>query len=116
MAKVIFEPGGTTVEVEPATKLLAAAIRGKVNIRFGCASCRCGTCGVAIKGGSVRTMRPDEKALLAKMALKTDGSVRLACQTRVMDGDVHVDLTFQNTYSPDQGSDEEDDEDDDDDE
>jgi ferredoxin len=103
--KVRFIPVGQEFDVEPSTKLLAVAIRNKVKIRFGCASCRCGTCGVAVAGGTLSPMRPDEKALLAKMALPTDGTVRLACQTRIVSGTVTVDLDFQDTYSPDQGED-----------
>lgn len=102
-AKITFDPVGVTVDVEPQTKILAAAIRNKVKIRFGCASCRCGTCGIKVQGGSLSDMRPDERALLTKMALDTDGTIRLACQTRVLAGSVRVDLDFQDTYSPDQG-------------
>lgn len=106
--KVTFAPPGTTVDVEPQTKILAAAMRNKIRIRFGCASCRCGTCGVKIQGGTFSAMKDDERALLTKMALVTDGTVRLACQARIQDGHAHVDLDFQDTYSPDQGEDEDD--------
>lgn len=105
MPKVTFEPGGTTVTVEPSTKILAAATRNKVRIRFGCASCRCGTCGIKVAGGTLSPMKDDEKALLTRMALETDGSIRLACQARIVDGETVVDLDFQDTYSPDQGED-----------
>ena len=106
MPSVTFKPVGTSVTVEPNTKLLVAATRNKVAIRFGCASCRCGTCGVKVAGNAQLTpMKADEKALLQRMDLETDGTIRLACQTRVLDGDVVVDLAFQDTYSPDQGED-----------
>jgi ferredoxin len=102
MPKVSFQPQNVTVEVDPNTKLLVAATRNKISIRFGCASCRCGTCGVAVSGnGALTKMRPDEKALLERMGLETDGSVRLACQTRIESGEIAVDLAFQDTYSPD---------------
>jgi len=104
MPTVTFKPVGATVTVEPNTKLLVAATRHKVALRFGCASCRCGTCGIAVRGsGQLTPMKPDERALLARMDLATDGSVRLACQTRILDGEVEVDVAFQDTYSPDQG-------------
>lgn len=103
MPKVVFEPLGTGYEVESSTKILAVATRNKVKMRYGCASCRCGTCGVAVQGGQLSPMKNDEKSLLTRMALTVDGSVRLACQARVLEGEVHVDLDFQNTYSPDQG-------------
>ena len=79
-----------------------AATRNKVPIRFGCASCRCGTCGVAVSGNAdLSKMKHDEQALLLRMGLETDGSIRLACQTRINSGHVVVDLAFQDTYSPD---------------
>jgi ferredoxin len=116
MPKLKFSPkDAQAVEavVEPNTKILAAANRLKVPIRFGCASCRCGTCGVAVAGGTLSPMRSDERALLERMGLTSDGSVRLACQARVVDGEVAVDLAFQDTYSPDQGELDEEDEDED---
>ncbi len=104
MPKVAFKPQNVTVDVEPSTKLLVAATRNKIPIRFGCASCRCGTCGIAVSGsGQLTKMKSDEKALLEKMGLETDGTVRLACQTRIESGEVTVDLDFQATYSPDDG-------------
>lgn len=113
MPKITFNPDSKVVEVEENTKLLVAATRSRVKIRFGCASCRCGTCGVAVdaKDGKLTPMRDDEKALLTRMKLPTNGTVRLACQARILDGSVAVDLAFQQTYSPDQGDDDEDDDD-----
>jgi hypothetical protein len=39
--------------------------------------------------------------LLTRLKLNVDGTHRLACQARVMDGSVDVDLAFQDEYSPD---------------
>ncbi|MEN9835630.1 MAG: 2Fe-2S iron-sulfur cluster binding domain [Pseudomonadota bacterium] len=103
MPNIVFKPVGVSISVEANTKILAAANRNKVSMRYGCASCRCGTCGVRVVGGSLTPMRTDETNLLAKMKLPTDGTVRLACQARVLDGAVEVDLVFQDTYSPDAG-------------
>ena len=108
MPQIKFLPGHEQFEVASNVKILAVAIRNKVDIRYGCASCRCGTCGIRIIAASdthLSEMRPNEKELLEKMALPIDGSIRLACQTRLIDGSVTVDLTFQNEYSPDQGED-----------
>ena len=102
MPKVEFKPQNVKVDVDPNTKLLVAATRNKIPIRFGCASCRCGTCGIAVSGaGQLTKMKHDEQALLLRMGLQTNGTIRLACQTRIESGDVVVDLDFQNTYSPD---------------
>ena len=90
MPQIIFQPLNVSVDVAPNTKILVAANRQKVSMRYGCAACRCGTCGV-------------KRALLQRMGLALDGSVRLACQARVVDGTTVVDLDFQDTYSPDDG-------------
>jgi len=118
MAKVKFKfslnPQGVDLDVDSNTKILSAAIRAKVPIRFGCAACRCGTCGVKVSvqndtntaaTGELSAMAADEKGLLGRMSLPLDGTVRLACRTRLMKGEVVVDLDFQETYSPDQGDD-----------
>lgn len=116
MPKLTFLPAAATFEVESNTKILAAANRNKISMRFGCASCRCGTCAVSVTGqNNLSAMKTDEKELLERMKLVTDGSVRLACQARVMQDEVTVDLDFQDTYSPDQGDEDDDDSDDDED-
>jgi ferredoxin len=113
MPTIRFLPQGVAFEVEENTKLLVAANRNRIPIRFGCASCRCGTCGVKVEAarGALSDMKDPEKQLLSRMGLATDGTVRLACQTRLMKDKVTVDLDFQNTYSPDDGEDDEEDED-----
>jgi ferredoxin len=109
MSKVRFLPDEAEFVVEPSSKVLAVALRHKIKIQYGCAACRCGTCGVKVKGGPLSPMRTDERALLERMRLPLDGSVRLACQARVEEGAViDVDLSFQTTYSPDQGDADED--------
>ncbi|MBM4250623.1 MAG: 2Fe-2S iron-sulfur cluster binding domain-containing protein [Deltaproteobacteria bacterium] len=105
MPTILFKPLGIAVSVDANTKILVAANRNKVTMRYGCASCRCGTCGVSVQGGSLTPMRTNELSLLAKMKLTTDGSIRLACQARVLGGDLEVDLAFQDTYSPDAADD-----------
>lgn len=92
------------VTADEGTKILVAARKASVEIRFGCASCRCGTCAIKVlEGGSLSSPRAEELALLKRMALPLDGSVRLACQARLLGADVEVDLAFQLQYDPDQG-------------
>lgn len=106
MPKLFFTPVGVNFEVESNTKILAAANRNRVVMRFGCASCRCGTCAVKVSAHeNLSPMKSDEKNLLERMKLDLDGSVRLACQARIMQSEVTVDLAFQDTYSSDQGND-----------
>ncbi len=104
---VRFIPDNISFTVEENTKLLAVALRNKVRIQYGCASCRCGTCAVSVNGGTLSSMRENEALLLARMNLPIDGTVRLACQARILKGEVSVDLDFQGTYSADQGEDSE---------
>lgn len=105
MPKVKFVPVDVEIEVNEGTKLLVAGTRAKVPIRYGCASCRCGTCAIAVtaNAGDLSPMASDEEALLGRMKLALDGTVRLACRTKAMAGQIVVDLDFQDTYSPDQG-------------
>ena len=109
MPEITFRPSGETITVDINTKILAAAIRHKIDIRYGCAACQCGTCGIAVllegSDAELSPMRDDERALLSRMDLSTEGHIRLACQTRIIDGHLTVDLDFQHSYSPDQGED-----------
>lgn len=106
MPTIIYMPGAQKIEAPENAKILAVAIKNKIDIRYGCGACRCGTCGIQIEGdGEVSEIQPNEKALLEQMKLPVDGSVRLACQTRVKSGTITVDLDFQNRYSPDSGID-----------
>lgn len=101
MPRILFTPSQKFTDVDNNTKILLAGRKAGVEVRFGCASCRCGTCGVKITEGAERlsAMKPDEAKLLKRLKLPTDGTVRLACQARV-NGDCMVDLDFQDTYNP----------------
>lgn len=104
---VTFLPMNQTLSSEEPVKLLRAARLLKLDIRFGCAACRCGTCAVRVVSGKLSPMAQDETALLESMTLPTDGSIRLSCQARTLEGggEVVIDLEFQNQYSPDEGLD-----------
>ena len=106
MPRIEFVPDDKTVEVEDKTKILLGARRAGLPIRFACASCRCGTCAVRILEGSANLslMKDDERKLLTRLELPTDGTIRLSCQSRVS-GDCKVDLSFQNEYDSDIGID-----------
>lgn len=106
MPTLLFLPGNQQIDAPDNAKILAVAIKNKINIRYGCGACRCGTCGIRISGdGIVSEMQPSEEALLKQMKLPVDGTIRLACQTRIQSGAINVDLEFQNSYSPDSGLD-----------
>ncbi len=104
MAEFIFKPSNKAVSVNRGCKILVAARKGNIKMRYGCVACRCGTCAVKVDPPlQLIPMADDERDLLANMNLPTDGSIRLGCQTRIQDGSVDVDLDFQDQYSPDQG-------------
>ncbi len=107
MPKVKFHPSQNTAEVEANTKLLLSGRKAAVDIRFGCAACRCGTCAVKVLEGAQNLSAPkkDEEGLLQKLKLPLDGTVRLACEARV-NGDCSIDLSFQDDYTPHIGFDE----------
>lgn len=107
MPDIKFMPNEIMVNVAENVKVLAAAIKNKIDIRYGCGACQCGTCGIEILGDQTGLvpMESDERALLERMSLKTDGSQRLACRAKVVSGLTVVNLDFQDTYSPDQGID-----------
>jgi ferredoxin len=106
MPKIIYLPAGLEIDAPENAKILAMAVKNKIDIRYGCGACRCGTCGILIEvDGEVSGIQPNERELLERMHLPLDGTVRLACQTRVKSGTVRVDLDFQNRYSPESGID-----------
>lgn len=94
MPTITFLPDNTVVEVKENTKILAAAIRNKIVISYGCGACQCGMCFInIIKADDITPMEDDEKKLLTTLDHKTDGSVRLACKTKILSGEVIVDLS-----------------------
>ncbi len=102
MPQITFLPGNETFEVNEGFKILVCAVRNKISIQYGCGSARCGTCGVKITGDCVLSeLTAAETELLEKMGLPLDGTVRLACQTKILSGSAVVDLDYQLTYSPD---------------
>ncbi len=106
MPNLLFLPLNKDVPADANTKVLVAARRAAIPIRFGCGACRCGTCAVAVSGdGVLSPIAANEHELLTKMKLPVDGSIRLSCQARLVEGDVVVDLSFQDKYSPDTGVD-----------
>lgn len=103
--KVVFRPLNKAVDAKPGMKLLALARRERIPMQFGCAACSCGTCAVRILSGTASPMESSERDLLVRMGLDIGGQIRLACQARLTDEDLEVDLEFQNQYSPDTGLD-----------
>jgi len=95
MAKLNFKPSGKEIEVNENTKILVACIQNKIQIIYGCGACSCGTCAVRVSGEKLKDMAQEELELLERRGYPTDGSIRLACQARILEGEVTVDIGFQ---------------------
>ncbi len=99
MTTIEFLPSKITIDVPAGTRLLAAARQAKVPIRYGCGAAQCGQCAVATSG-HLSPPASRESKLLRRLELPLDGSVRLACQASVEEGNVTVDLDFQDRWDP----------------
>ncbi|MFK7872056.1 MAG: 2Fe-2S iron-sulfur cluster-binding protein [Oligoflexales bacterium] len=86
---------GNEYEVEVGTRLLGFLVRAKVPLKYGCASCRCGTCLIRVEG-ECSDMDSDEKELLKRMGFE-QSEVRLACRLIMGDADLFLDLESQET-------------------
>ena len=102
MPDILFLPENITVTAEANDSLLKAARGAGVDIRYGCGAGRCGLCAVRIQKlqGELSPITLKETELLTAFTLPGDGTIRFACQARVLTGTVTVDLTFQEEYSP----------------
>lgn len=89
-----FCPDGLTIEVEPGTSILDAALSHGVNIEHACEkSCACTTCHVIVRKGynSLETPSEREDDLLDK-AWGLEPQSRLSCQAIVEDEDLEIEI------------------------
>ena len=102
MPIVIFEPENIRVEADSNSKILAVAIRNKINIRYGCGALRCGTCGIKIncEKGALSEITDDEQSMLNQLGLKASAGYRMACRAKILDGEVAANLDSQHDYDP----------------
>jgi uncharacterized 2Fe-2S/4Fe-4S cluster protein (DUF4445 family) len=91
MPLITFQPSGRTVEVATGTALLEAMTRAGIEIDLSCGGeGTCGDCLVQILSGNVEG---GSQGMLSASAL-SDGHV-LACQTRVLDTPVVIEIPKQ---------------------
>lgn len=89
------EAGKKTIEVEPGTTVLQAAKRAHAQVGYACGGvCACSTCHVYVKegGDSLSEQQEGEEDILDK-AFDVRTSSRLACQSKLADEDVVVEIT-----------------------
>jgi 2Fe-2S ferredoxin len=94
MPLVVF-PGPITAEVEAGTSILDAARGCHAQVGSACGgNLACSTCHVYVKKGldSLSEMEDGENDILDK-AFDVRPSSRLACQARLSDGDVEVEVS-----------------------
>ena len=95
MPKVTFQPEGIAIEVPHGTTLLEAGLRANARLGHACGGkCACSTCHVYVRAGgdSLSESKDNEQDVLDK-AFDVRPTSRLACQTRVGDEDVTVEVT-----------------------
>lgn len=87
-------PDGLSFDAQPGTSLVDTLLVHGVAMEHACEkSCACATCHVHIRRGqsSVRSARDDEEDQL-DLAWGVDADSRLACQVRVGDAELVIEL------------------------
>jgi 2Fe-2S ferredoxin len=93
--KVTFLPAGVSIEVPAGTTLLEAGLRARAQLGHACGGkCACSTCHVYVRSGgdSLSESKDNEQDVLDK-AFDVRPASRLACQTKLGDEDVAVEVT-----------------------
>jgi len=91
-SSITFQPLGITVEVEPGTSILKAALQNGIYMRSTCGgNAMCGTCRCRVVAGAeaLSPMGRHEQKRLRE--LYAPAGVRLSCQAQA-NGDVVVEI------------------------
>ena len=94
MPKVTFLPLGVTVDAVAGDTILDVALNHDIPLQHACGGfCSCTTCEIVVKAGdkNLSAMEDDENERLDAVGQRLEGH-RLGCQTRVMSGDVTVEM------------------------
>jgi len=94
MPKITFLPLKKTVEVDPGTTVLEAALENDIDLEHNCGGvCACTTCHVIVRDGEehLSEMEDAEDDRLS-MAEGLTMHSRLGCQATVENGDVTVEI------------------------
>lgn len=90
--KVTFLPSGKTLEIDPGTSILEAALENDVDLEHNCGGfCACTTCHVVVRRGEdcLSEMEDNEDDRLSQAEGLTLRS-RLGCQAIVEEGDGEI--------------------------
>ena len=90
--KVTFLPSGKTLEIDPGTSILEAALENRIDLEHNCGGfCACTTCHVVVREGEdcLSDMEDNEDDRLSQAEGLTLRS-RLGCQAIVEEGDGEI--------------------------
>ncbi len=90
--KVTFLPSGKTLEIDPGTSILEAALENGIDLEHNCGGfCACTTCHVVVREGEdcLSDMEDNEDDRLSQAEGLTLRS-RLGCQAIVEEGDGEI--------------------------
>jgi ferredoxin len=92
--KIAFYPINTTAEVEPGGNLLKTLLASEIKIRSLCKGRGiCATCQVKVRGGAnCVTPRTAQESKTLSLIASSDAHTRLACQCRVIDQGLVIEL------------------------
>lgn len=90
MAIIHFEDDGITAEFEDGILLQEAIARAGASIPFGCREGQCATCMIEVLDGMPNLSPVSDAEHYTLLPEELENSVRLACQLRVMGGEVRV--------------------------
>lgn len=91
MAQVTFLPKNVTVEVEPGTRMLDAALQHGVEIITGCTMGICATDTCAVVQGIENIAPPNEDEADTLTRVPPGRNIRLACQAVIL-GDCVIEV------------------------
>ena len=92
MPKVTFTNVNKTIETTSDKSILECALENNVDLEHSCGgNCACTTCEITVESGieNLSPMTEDERIMLDATE-KLEANKRLACQSRILSGDVKV--------------------------
>lgn len=88
MPKITFLPMNITVKADPGKTILDIALDNDIDIQHACGgNCACSTCTVKLIEGELSPKDEDREGIFV-----TEDNERLACQAKVMNNDVTVEI------------------------
>lgn len=90
MATIFFAADGIRTEVGNGSRLQDAIDSAGASILFGCREGNCATCMIHVDAGMENLNPPTDEEQMTLLPSELEEGVRLACQCRVLGGEVKV--------------------------